>query len=93
MEVVTKVGPFRTTDVMEFVAWDPPREMAVIHRGAFEGRGAFQLEAEGEGFTRLWWREELRFPWYFAGPMGAFVATPILRRIWRANLKRLAARF
>ena len=93
MEVVTKVGPFRTTDVMEFIAWDPPKTMAVLHRGSFEGTGTFSLDAEGDGATRLWWREELRFPWYFAGPIGARIATPILRRIWRGNLKRLAARF
>ncbi|MDH3471266.1 MAG: SRPBCC family protein, partial [Acidimicrobiia bacterium] len=43
MEVVTKVGPFRTTDVMEFIAWDPPKTMAVLHRGSFEGTGTFSL--------------------------------------------------
>ena len=93
MEVITKVGPFRTTDLLEFTAWDPPLAMTVAHRGAFEGHGAFELEADGNASTRLRWREQLRFPWYFAGPLGARMAAPILRRIWRANLRRLAARF
>jgi carbon monoxide dehydrogenase subunit G len=89
--VATKIGPFRTTDEMEFTEWDRPRSIAVIHRGLFTGNGRFALETEAEG-TRLTWAETVRFPWFFGGPVGAFVARPILARIWRRNLRRLQQR-
>lgn len=90
--VATRVGPFRTNDVMEFTAWDPPRTMAVTHQGLFTGSGRFTLDPEAGG-TRFAWSEQIRFPWFLGGPVGAWTARPILGAIWRRNLRRLAARF
>lgn len=92
MEVLTKVGPFSLTDVMEFTSWEPPNRMAVHHQGLVTGAGAFVLE-EIENGTRFVWDEELTFPWWLGGPVTAFFAAPVLSAIWRGNLKRLAARF
>lgn len=92
MEVLTKVGPFSLTDVMEFTSWEPPERMAVLHRGLVTGAGAFVLEETSDG-TRFVWDEELAFPWWLGGPVTAFFAAPVLRGIWRGNLRRLAARF
>lgn len=92
MEVLTKVGPFSTTDVMEFTDWDPPHRMAIRHEGLVTGVGAFVLNESGDQ-TRFTWDEELTFPWYLGGPLVAFFAAPVLRAIWRRNLKKLAARF
>jgi uncharacterized protein YndB with AHSA1/START domain len=92
MRVATRVGPFRTSDIMEFTAWDPPRLMAVSHQGLFTGRGQFRCEPSSGG-TRFRWEEEIRFPWYLGGPIGAWVAAPVLAAIWRGNLRRLAGRF
>lgn len=90
--VATRVGPFRTNDVMEFTAWDPPKTMGVHHQGLFTGSGRFTLAAEAGG-TRFTWSEQIRFPWFLGGPVGAWAARPILGAIWRRNLRRLAARF
>ncbi len=92
MEVLTKVGPLKTTDVMEFIEWEPPHRMAIRHRGLVKGSGAFTLESAGDA-TRFVWAETLTFPWYLGGGMTAFFAAPVLKLIWRRNLKRLAARF
>ncbi len=92
MRVATKVGPFRTSDVMEVTGWDPPRIMAVTHQGLITGTGKFVLEPIEAG-TRFRWEEDIRFPRYLGGPIGAWVARPILSGIWRRNLRRLAARF
>jgi len=75
--VETRFGPLRTTDVME---------------GMFTGTGRFELVSE-EGGTRFSWTEDVRFPWYLGGPIGAAVARPVLRWVWRRNLDRFAARF
>jgi hypothetical protein len=89
--VATRVGPFRTRDVIEFTQWDPPRLMGIAHRGLFTGTGSFRLE-EHEGGTTLVWSESIRFPWYLGGPIGATVAGPVLRIIWRGNLRRFRER-
>lgn len=93
MDVETRLGPLRTRDLIEVVAWEPPTRMEVRHRGLFTGTGEFVLEPAGPEATRFTWREELRFPWYFAGPVGAFFAAPVLRWVWKRNLQMLAARF
>ena len=88
----TKVGPLRTTDQMTVTEWEPGAAMAVEHVGLFKGSGRFVLqELAGGEATRFVWSENLTFPWYFAGPLGATVAKPILTAVWRGNLKRLRA--
>jgi carbon monoxide dehydrogenase subunit G len=91
IEVDTRVGFLRTVDRMDFVHWEAPFAMGVHHQGLVGGSGAFLLTESG-GVTTVTWREDLEFPWYFAGPLGAWLARPILRRIWRKNLERLATR-
>ncbi len=91
-ECDTRVGPLTTTDVMEITAWDPGARMAVDHRGAVSGSGAFTLHPAGDGRTEIHWSEQLRFPWYFGGKLGAWAGRPVLRRIWQGNLHRLADR-
>ena len=80
-------------DVMEVTAWEPPRELAVTHRGRFTGRGRFFLKPALDGTVFLW-DEEFRPP---LGPLGeaafATVVRAHLRRVfWRSleNLRRLA---
>ena len=92
MAVETRVGPLRTTDVMEVTAWEPGERIAVAHRGLFTGRGEFRLADEGEG-TRFTWSERITFPWFFGGRLGAWLARPVLTWVWRRNLARLRERF
>ena len=90
MNVATKVGPFRTKDVIKVVGWEPLRRITVEHRGLFTGRGEFELSPVG-GATRFTWTEDIVFPRRFGGSLGAALARPILARIWRGNLRRLQA--
>jgi carbon monoxide dehydrogenase subunit G len=92
IRVLTKVGPFTTSDMIEFTSWEPPSRMAVSHRGLVSGRGEFVLEPI-DGGTRFVWREELSFPWYLGGVLTAAVSAPILRRIWQRNLERFRSHF
>lgn len=96
----TRIGPFRLTDHMEITSWKPGREMGVRHVGMVTGSGVFTLSPVRSGRgrrarvrTRFVWTERLSFPWYLGGPLGAFVARPVLRRVWRRNLRRLRERF
>ncbi len=88
----TKVGPFRTTDEMVVTRWEEGQLIEVAHRGIFVGRGEFLVEPVEEKRTRIVWTEQLRFPLWMGGALGAAIAGPILRRIWRGNLERLRSR-
>lgn len=90
-ECVTRVGPIRLTDHMEITEWEPARAMGVRHEGVVTGSGRFLLEPhEGGRLTRFTWEEDLRFPWWLGGPLGARVGgLAVMRRIWRGNLERL----
>jgi uncharacterized protein YndB with AHSA1/START domain len=63
----------------------------VQHAGVVTGTGEFTLAGTGPGSTRttFGWAERLRFPWWLGGPLGALVAKPVLRAIWKGNLRRL----
>jgi hypothetical protein len=72
--------------------WRERRAMGVRHSGLVTGTGRFLLRRRRWGRTRLVWDEELHFPWWLGGPFGGLVARPVLRAVWRGNLRRLAAR-
>lgn len=91
-ECDTRVGPLAITDVMEITAWDEGKRMGVVHHGVVTGRGQFTLTPVAGDCTRFTWDEELDFPWWLGGPVGEALGAPVLRRIWRTNLRRLKER-
>ncbi len=91
MRVATSIGPFRVTDLMTVVEWVEGSSIGVEHTGSVLGTGRFDVAADPEG-TRLTWTEDLVFPWWLGGRLGAWVATPIMRRIWRSSLGKFSAR-
>jgi hypothetical protein len=78
---------------MEITEWSPGQAMGVTHTGLVTGRGLFTLEPAGSGRTRFEWREQLVFPWWMGGPLGAFLAKPVLAWVWRRNMRNLGQRF
>lgn len=90
-ECETRVGPLRTLDVMEVTEWRERRSMGVRHSGLVTGAGRFVLRRRGRRRTRLVWDETLRFPWWLGGALGGLVGGPVLKLIWKGNLRRFAA--
>lgn len=90
-ECDTKVGPIRLTDVMEITEWEPQRAMGVRHVGLVTGEGVFTLRRARGGRTRFRWTERLVFPWWLGGRLGGVVGARVMTRIWKGNLRRLAA--
>ena len=91
-ECDTKIGPIGLVDVMEITEWKPGKAMGVRHTGIVTGEGGFRLKKVRGGRTRFTWDERMRFPWYFAGPVGgALGGKPILTLVWRKNLRNLKA--
>jgi uncharacterized protein YndB with AHSA1/START domain len=95
MEVATRVGPFRLTDVLEVTEWRPGRSIGVRHAGLVGGTGRFTLRRSRlrPRSTRFTWEERLSFQAWLGGPLGAAVAAPVLRQVWRRNLRRLQGNF
>ncbi len=85
----TRVGPFVTVDEMTVTSWVERQCLGVEHRGLIRGSGAFTLTALNETSCRLDWNELLIFPWWLGGGLGARSARPVLRALWRKNLRRL----
>ena len=89
----TKVGPIRLTDRMEITKWEPGKAMGVTHSGIVTGTGEFRLTAKRKGRTRFVWDERLTFPWWLGGPIGSLAAVPVMKLVWRRNLRNLEQRF
>jgi len=92
-ECDTRVGPITLTDLMEVTSWVERREMGVRHTGVVTGVGRFTLRRARRGRTRFTWEERLTFPWWLGGPVGGLVGGPVLKHIWKGNLRRLKAGF
>jgi hypothetical protein len=91
-ECVTGVGPVVTTDVLVVTEWRARRAIGISHQGAVRGHGRFTLRRKRGARTRFCWRERLQFPWWMGGLLGEVLTWPLLRAIWRGNLRRLKAR-
>jgi hypothetical protein len=91
-ECDTRVGPFSLTDRMEVTDWRDEEAMAIRHVGIVSGHGRFTLTALDAGTTRFDWTEELTFPRRRGGAAAALLVRPVLKRVWRGNLKRLRDR-
>ncbi len=85
----TKVGPLRLSDPMEVTVWEEGRSIGIRHGGVVTGTGRFSLDPNDDGSTRFAWEEELTFPWWSGGPVGASVASQVLKLVWRRNLDNL----
>ncbi|MEX0865625.1 MAG: SRPBCC family protein [Acidimicrobiia bacterium] len=92
MEVATRIGPLRAIDVMVVTGWEEGRSIRVAHRGFVTGEGELSVIPEAKSSLVIW-AESLRFPWWVGGGVTAWVARPILRRMWAKNLKTLADLF
>jgi len=85
---LTKVGSFKTQDVMTITEWRENEVMGVTHAGIVKGSGKFTITPHNPG-SLVKWEEKLEFPSWALGSLGALLAKPILRLIWKTNLKGL----
>jgi hypothetical protein len=84
------VGLAVRTRVLEVTLWDPPRRLAIGHRGVVRGHGAWTLRPEGSG-TRITWSETLSLPVPVLGELPLLAYRPVQRRLMRRSLEGLAS--
>lgn len=87
----TQIWKFHLDDLMLITDWSENRRMSVQHDGIVKGNGSFLLTPQGSG-TDFAWDENLLFPMTLGGPIGEYIARPIMRRMWRNNLASLKDR-
>lgn len=89
MKVLTKVGPIRLYDYMTVTEWVEEESIGVDHIGIVKGKGRFKLEKVDDNKTLFIWEETLKFPIYLGSIVGEFFGAPVLKLIWKRNLKNL----
>ena len=89
MNVLTKVGPIKLTDIITVTEWKEKESIGVVHEGIVTGEGIFYLKALNESQTEFKWEETLKFPIYLGGTIGEFFGSYFLKYIWKKNLKNL----
>ena len=89
MNVLTKVGPIKLTDIITVTEWKEKESIGVIHEGIVTGEGIFYLKALNESQTEFKWKETIKFPIYLGGVIGEFFGSYVLKYIWKKNLKNL----
>jgi Polyketide cyclase / dehydrase and lipid transport len=76
------------TERLEVIAWEPPGELRVAHRGFIRGTGTWSLTAAGAG-TRFRWIEDLSLPVPFLGGLALLVYRPFMRYLMGRTMQRL----
>jgi carbon monoxide dehydrogenase subunit G len=88
----TGLGRFGFVDTMTITVWEPPRRAVVRHTGrVVRGSGAFEVEALGEGRSRVVWSEWVQLPFGPLGRLGWPVARVVVRAAVVYSLGRLAS--
>ena len=87
-EATIHIGGISTKDPIRVTRWEPPAVLEIAHLGWVKGTGYMELSPTEEG-VQLFWREELLPPWGIVGRIGLRVYSPILRRTFRSDLRRL----
>jgi carbon monoxide dehydrogenase subunit G len=92
LAIRTKVlGIPLVTDELLITVWQPPRRMAVYHKGLVRGEAEWRLDDAG-GSTRFTWIEDLRMPPPVLGAMALLLYSPILRWNFGRSMRKLSAR-
>lgn len=90
-EATVSVGGITTRDRVRVVGWEPGRRLAIEHLGWVKGLGEIFLTPLDEKRTHVFWREQLEPPIGMFGALGMTTMKPMMYRIFKKDLRVLAA--
>lgn len=83
-----RIGGIRTRDRVRVSTWEPPECLVIEHLGWVRGHGDIRLTA-ADADTRIVWLETLQAPLGMVGHLGLRLFAPLMRRIFRRDLRVL----
>jgi hypothetical protein len=90
IEAVTRIAGVPITDVMDVVAWEEPRVIAVQHKGwPIRGLAWFEIRPDPAGGSWFEWAEELDPPLGPLGEIGGVLLKPAIERVLRKSARKL----
>ncbi len=90
IEAVTRIAGVPITDVMDVVAWEEPRVIAVQHKGwPIRGLAWFEIRPDPSGGSWFEWAEELDPPLGPLGELGGAILRPAIERVLRKSARKL----
>jgi uncharacterized protein YndB with AHSA1/START domain len=87
-ETTVRIAGIATRDRIRVSRWEPPWILELQHLGWVKGTGYMEL-TRGDRGTELFWREDLIPPWGILGRVGMRAAAPLMRRVFRRDLRLL----
>ena len=82
------IGGIRTRDRVRVSVWEPPERLVIEHLGWVRGHGDIRLTA-ADPDTLVVWLETLRAPLGIVGYLGLRLFAPLMRRVFRRDLRVL----
>ena len=89
-EATVQIMGIKTRDRVRIVGWEPGHRLAIRHEGWVSGTGEIFLTPLDGGLTYVFWREDLEPPLGAVGALGIRVFKPVMKRIFRRDLRVLA---
>jgi hypothetical protein len=89
-EATVTIGGITTRDKVRITGWEPPKRLAIEHKGWVSGAGEMHLTPLGTTRTHLFWREELSPPLGVLGALGLTGFKPLMARTFARDLRVLA---
>ena len=90
VEAITRIAGIPLTDVMDVVAWEEPRVIAVQHRGwPIRGLAWFEIRPDPSGGSWFEWAEELDPPLGPLGEIGGAILHRAIERLLRKSATKL----
>ena len=90
IEAITRIAGLPITDVMDVVAWEEPRVIAVQHKGwPIRGLAWFEIRPDPAGGSWFEWAEELDPPLGPLGELGGAILRRAIERVLRKSANKL----
>ena len=87
-EATIRIAGITTRDTVRVTLWQPPTALEIAHLGWVKGTGYMELSPTEDG-CHLFWREELFAPLGPLGRSGLRLVSPIMKRVFRRDLRLL----
>lgn len=88
-KATVKIGLISVRDRIRVSAWEPNKHLGISHLGWVKGTASLRLTEIEKQSTWIDWTETLNAPMGWIGYVGLVIFSPLMRRIFRRDLRIL----